>query len=52
MKKANILLIATLFAMAGCSSDKQAADNLITVDVTANYPETRAPAEHPGGIPP
>ena len=39
MKKANILLIATLFAMAGCSSDKQAADNLITVDVTANYPE-------------
>ncbi|MCD7849476.1 MAG: 6-bladed beta-propeller [Parabacteroides sp.] len=39
MKKANILLIATLFAMAGCSGDKQAAEDLITVDVTANYPE-------------
>lgn len=39
MKKVNILLTALLLAMAGCSSDRQSADGLITVDVTANYPE-------------
>ncbi|MCD7849475.1 MAG: 6-bladed beta-propeller [Parabacteroides sp.] len=39
MKKVNSLLIATLFALVGCDGDKQAVDDLISVDVTANYPK-------------
>ena len=39
MKNVNSILIMLLFAMAGCSGDKQAADDLITVDVTTNYPK-------------
>ncbi|WP_293667504.1 6-bladed beta-propeller [uncultured Parabacteroides sp.] len=39
MKNVNSILIMLLFAMAGCSGNKQAADDLITVDVTTNYPK-------------
>ncbi|MRY77552.1 6-bladed beta-propeller, partial [Parabacteroides distasonis] len=28
-----------LFALAGCGKDKQSTNELITVDVTKNYPE-------------
>ena len=39
MKKTSILLFALLLALAGCSGDKQAADDLITVDVSKSYPK-------------
>ena len=39
MRRVNYLLIVTLFVIAGCTDDKQAADDLITVDVTVNYPK-------------
>ncbi|MBC8601742.1 6-bladed beta-propeller [Parabacteroides acidifaciens] len=39
MKKINSLLIATLFALAGCGDSKPPTEDLITVDVTANYPK-------------
>ena len=38
MKKVNSLLIATLFALAGCGDSKPPTENLITVDVTEKYP--------------
>ncbi|GHT69305.1 hypothetical protein AGMMS50239_35850 [Bacteroidia bacterium] len=40
MKKANsILTIILLVAVAGCGGDKQSTNGIITVDVTASYPE-------------
>jgi hypothetical protein len=40
MKKATTIPIMTLFIMAGCGGgSKQATGDLITVDVTANYPK-------------
>lgn len=39
MKKVNFLLIFTLFALAGCGDSKPPTEDLITVDVTANYPK-------------
>jgi hypothetical protein len=38
MKKL-ITLSIILYLMAGCGEDKQSSDELITVDVTANYPK-------------
>lgn len=31
-----------LFALAGCGKDKQSTNELITVDVTKNYPDFSA----------
>jgi hypothetical protein len=39
MKKVNAIMAILLFTMAGCGENKQSADELITVDVTANYPK-------------
>jgi hypothetical protein len=39
MKKLIILLPLALSVMAGCGGSKQSTDNLVTVDVTASYPE-------------
>ncbi|WP_102409186.1 6-bladed beta-propeller [Parabacteroides bouchesdurhonensis] len=39
MKRTTTILAGILFIMAGCEGNKQATDDLITVDVTANYPK-------------
>ncbi|RHJ91164.1 6-bladed beta-propeller [Parabacteroides bouchesdurhonensis] len=39
MKRTITILAGILFIMAGCEGNKQATDDLITVDVTANYPK-------------
>lgn len=39
MKKATTILATLLLVMAGCGSDQQAANDLITVDVTKDYPK-------------
>ena len=39
MKKATTILATLLLVMAGCGSDQQPADDLITVDVTKDYPK-------------
>jgi hypothetical protein len=39
MKRANTILVTILFIMAGCGENKQSTDDLIVVDVTANYPK-------------
>jgi hypothetical protein len=38
MKKTNTILAITLFALTGCGGNRQSADDLITIDVTKNYP--------------
>lgn len=38
MKNVYFILIMLLLVMAGCEDNKQSADELITVDVTAKYP--------------
>lgn len=39
MKKATTILATLLLVMAGCGSDQQPADDLITVDATKDYPK-------------
>lgn len=39
MKKQIVISILILLAMTGCGGDKQTAEEIITVDVTASYPE-------------
>lgn len=39
MKNQNLILVFILFVVAGCGKNKQQADDLITVDVTTNYPK-------------
>ena len=42
MKRINVILAVVLFVMSGCEGRKQSgnqSDDLITVDVTANYPK-------------
>lgn len=39
MKKATTILATLLLVMVGCRSDQQPADDLITVDVTKDYPK-------------
>lgn len=39
MKKATTILATLLLVMMGCGSDQQPADDLITVDVTKDYPK-------------
>jgi hypothetical protein len=40
MKKVNIILVISLFVMAGCGGEsKQSSDDFLTVDVTASYPK-------------
>lgn len=41
MKKAATILVLILFVLPGCSGEKQSVDDLITVDVTASYPEKK-----------
>lgn len=39
MKKANTIMAIILFTMAGCGGNKQSADDIMTIDVTASYPK-------------
>lgn len=39
MKRTTTCLAIILFALAGCGGEKQAIDEIITVDVTASYPK-------------
>lgn len=39
MKIQNLILVFILLVVAGCGKNKQQADDLITVDVTTNYPK-------------
>jgi hypothetical protein len=39
MKKTGTILAITLFALTGCGGNKQSTNDIITVDVTANYPK-------------
>ena len=39
MKNVYFILIMLLLVMAGCGESKPPTDDLITVDVTANYPK-------------
>ena len=39
MKNQNLILVVILLVVAGCGKNKQQADDLITVDVTTNYPK-------------
>ena len=39
MKNQNLILVFILFVVAGCGKNKQQADDLISVDVTTNYPK-------------
>ena len=39
MKSVNSILIMLLLVVAGCGESKPPTDDLITVDVTANYPK-------------
>lgn len=39
MKSATFIFTVTLFLLAGCEGKKQAAEELVTVNLTASYPE-------------
>ena len=37
--KVNLISAVLLFALAGCGKDKQSTDELVTINVSKDYPE-------------
>ena len=37
--KVNLISVVLLFALAGCGKDKQSTDELVTINVSKDYPE-------------